>query len=183
MDRSLSSAMSVTSLSPTGSSRGILYTVKSDSQQYGDFFAGFSWTHSVAAPISHAPVSIRQQSHVRNIVLLNSPRNAIALWTRCYGEVKIDRYDPTRKGAYYIAKLASQSGFDYIFENLDRLEYNGPKDLLAAAKKNPYLPQHVKATPRYGSLVLRDPRTRHPIGSASERSSSSISRSDMGDCV
>jgi hypothetical protein len=110
-------------------------------------------------------------------------RNAIALWTRCYGEVKIDRYDPTRKGAYYIAKLASQSGFDYIFENLDRLEYNGPKDLLAAAKKEPLSSSALKATPRYDSLVLRDLRTRHPIGSASERSSSSISRSDMGDCV
>ncbi len=62
-------------------------------------------------------------------------RNAIALWTWSYGDVKIERYDPTRNGAYYIAKLASQSGFDYLLETHDRLDYHGPEDLLAAAKE------------------------------------------------
>jgi hypothetical protein len=87
----------------------------------------------------------------------NLTRNAIALWTGCYGEVKIERYDLTRNGAHYIAKLASQSGFDYLLETHDRLDYNGPEDLLAAAKKNPYLPQHVKVTPVMTRLFFVNP--------------------------
>jgi hypothetical protein len=103
-------------------------------------------------------------------------RNASALWTRCYGDLQIKPYDSSREGARYIAKLASQSGFDYMVENLDRLGYYGHKDLFKAAEKNPYLPQHVKATTRYDSLVLRDPKTRLQINSRSERSN--ISSSD-----
>ena len=90
-------------------------------------------------------------------------RTAIALWTRCYGDVKTERYDTARKGAYYIAKLASQDGFNYLLETYDRLEYRSPNDLVAAAKKNPYLPPHVKAKTCYDSLVLRDPHTKLPI--------------------
>jgi hypothetical protein len=90
-------------------------------------------------------------------------RTAIALWTRCYGDVKTERYDPAHKGAYYIAKLASQDGFNYLLETYDRLEYRSPNDLVAAAKKNPYLPPHVKAKTCYDSLVLRDPHTKLPI--------------------
>jgi hypothetical protein len=199
LDRSMSSVMSAPNLSPTGSSRGILYTVKSNSQQYGDFFAGYSWTHfccgtyrfhtsldkgvsvmkgymrrlgkSIGVRIAYLAVPENRPSGLGHHqirlhwhFLIACPehrtaeltRKARALW-RSYGEPDIERYDPLRDRAYYIAKLASQSGFDYIFDNLDRIEYNGPKDLLAAAKKNPYLPQHVKATSRYDSLVLRDP--------------------------
>jgi len=39
------SSMSATSLAPMGPLCGSLYTVNSNCQQYGDFFAGFSWTH------------------------------------------------------------------------------------------------------------------------------------------
>ena len=42
--------------------------------------------------------------------------NASALWTRRYGTLWIEPYDPSRDGAYYMAKLASQSGFDYLLE-------------------------------------------------------------------
>jgi hypothetical protein len=45
LDRSMPSAISATSLAPTGSLCGSLYTVNSNCQQYGDYFAGFSWTH------------------------------------------------------------------------------------------------------------------------------------------
>jgi len=226
LDRSMSSAMSATSISPTGSSRGILYTVKSDCQHYGDFFAGYSWTHfccgTYQSPTSLDKAASLMKIYVRRLgksmgiripyvavpesrpsglghhqirphwhFLMAGPehraaeltRSAIALWDRCYGDVKIERYDPTRKGAHYIAKLTSQAGFDYIFENLDRLDYRGPKDLVATAKQNPYLPQHVKATTHYDSLVLRDLHTKLPISSATERLGSSISGSGMGDCV
>jgi hypothetical protein len=95
----------------------------------------------------------------------------------------IKPYDSSRQGAYYISKLASQSGFDYQVEKLDRLEYRGPHDLFTAAKENSYIPEHVKATDRYNSLVLRDPNTKLPISSIRKHSHSNVSSSDMVRCV
>lgn len=218
--------MFATSLAPTGSSRGSLYTVKSDCQRYGDFFAGFSWTHfccgtyrlhtsldkgvsltkgymrrlskSIRARIAYVAVPESRPSGLGHHqirlhwhFLIACPehraaeltRNATALWARCYGDVKIERYDPSRNGAHYIAKLADQAGFDYIIDNFDRLGYHGPNDLFTAAKENSYIPEHVKATDRYDSLVLRDPNTKLPISSLSKRSHSNVSSSDMVRCV
>src|SRR5438067_8984546 len=184
LDRSMPSKMSATSLAPTGSLCGSLYTVNSTCQQYGDYFAGFSWSHfccgtyrsptslgkaaslmkgymrrlskSIRVPIAYIAVAESRPSGLGHHAIRphwhfltacpehRAPeltRTARALWTRCYGDLMIKPYDSSRQGAYYIAKLASQSGFDYQVENLDRLRYNGPHDLFAAAKKNSYVPE------------------------------------------
>jgi hypothetical protein len=181
LDRSMPSAQSAASLAPKGSLCGSLYTVNSNCQQYGDYFAGFFWTHfccgtyrshtsldkagslmkgymrrlskTIRVPIAYIAVSESRPSGLGHHAIrphwhfltacpehraAEFTHSAWALWTRCYGDLQIKPYDSSLGGAHYIAKLASQSGFDYQVENLDRLGYHGPNDLFTAAKESSY---------------------------------------------
>jgi hypothetical protein len=53
-------------------------------------------------------------------------RNARQLWTSGSGNASVSRYDPSRSGAYYVAKLAADQDFDFSSDHLDRLSYHGP---------------------------------------------------------
>jgi hypothetical protein len=106
-------------------------------------------------------------------------REASALWTRQYGNFLIQPYDPSRRGAYYIAKLASQAGFEYGLDNLDRLGNRAPDDFVAAVENNPYVPEHIKGINRYDTLVVRDFETKLPINSLNLESRSERSRPEM----
>ena len=90
-------------------------------------------------------------------------RNARQLWTDGSGNAAINLYDSSRTGAHYIAKLAGSQDFNFHFNNLDRLPYQGPKDLFKAAIDNSYIPAHAKGLIRTNTLVLRDDETKLPV--------------------
>jgi hypothetical protein len=108
---------------------------------------------------------------------------ASILWTQHHGNFRIDPYNPSRRGAYYIAKLASHAGFEYLFDNLDRLGNRVPENFLAAVEKNPYVPEHIKGTHRYNTLVVRDFETKLPINSSARESRSERSGPEMGQAL
>lgn len=66
------------------------------------------------------------------------------LWEDRFGNAKIERYDKTKPGTFYVCKLANHPNGTILFNNLDHLRYDGPSDLLAAAAKNPYVPDRLK---------------------------------------
>ena len=66
------------------------------------------------------------------------------LWEEKFGNAEIERYDPTKDGAYYVCKLATHPNGLTVINNLDRLEYRGPSDLIAATYSDPYVPDHLK---------------------------------------
>lgn len=81
--------------------------------------------------------------------------NARFLWDKHYGDSKIDPYDPERSGAYYLAKLAGGSNFEYHVKNLERLAYSGPADIYEYLQTDPYVPDHAKNIACGETLVLR----------------------------
>jgi hypothetical protein len=91
-------------------------------------------------------------------------RNAQQLWTGGSGNASISLYDRSRPGAHYIAKLAGGHDFNFHLDNLDRLPYQGPRDLQAAID-NSYVPAHAKGLIRSDTLALRDNVTRLPVAS------------------
>jgi len=66
------------------------------------------------------------------------------LWKEMHGDAKVEEYDPMKPGAYYVCKLAVNPNSVILPEHLDKLAYHGPTDLLAAAQKDPYVPDHLK---------------------------------------
>ena len=75
------------------------------------------------------------------------------LWQ--FGNSKIERYDPHQEGSYYLSKLAAHPNGDILFDNLERMEFRGPSDLIAAANANPYVPEHLKGKASGQYLVVR----------------------------
>ena len=69
---------------------------------------------------------------------------AQALWTEKFGDAKVDVYDPSQGGAFYISKLAGHANGEFTFANLDLLAHHGPSDLMAAAHASAYVPDHLK---------------------------------------
>lgn len=77
------------------------------------------------------------------------------LWNRYFGNAKVEAYDPSRDAAFYIAKLAGHHNGHLALDNLDLLQYNGQSDLVAVAKINPYVPDHLKERTSGQFLVVR----------------------------
>jgi hypothetical protein len=110
-------------------------------------------------------------SHTAALALLSSPShltaallcNAQQLWTGGTGNAAISVYDQSRSGAHYIAKLAGGQDFNFHMDNLDRLPYQGPKDLFKAASNNSYVPGHARGLIRCNTLALRDNVTKLPV--------------------
>jgi hypothetical protein len=100
-------------------------------------------------------------SHRTTTLLLNAQQ----LWTDGSGNAAIGLYDRSRPGAHYLAKLAGCRDFNFYLGNLDRLRYQGPKDLFKAAINNDYVPAHSKGLIRSNTLVLRDNETKLPVSS------------------
>lgn len=69
---------------------------------------------------------------------------ATDLWKELFGIAKIEPYDANRWGAYYVCKLAVHQNGHVESHGLERLGYHGPSDLIAAARSNPYVPDHLK---------------------------------------
>jgi hypothetical protein len=80
---------------------------------------------------------------------------ATDLWMEKFGDVKVDTYDPARNGVFYVSKLAGHPNGAFLFKNMDLFSYQGPKDLIAAAHANPYVPQHLKSKVHGQYLVVR----------------------------
>jgi hypothetical protein len=76
-------------------------------------------------------------------------------WQQYFGNAQITPYDRNGKATYYVSKLASHQNGLFIFGKLDRMEYGGPSDLLAAAEANPYVPDHLKGRVFGQYLVVR----------------------------
>jgi hypothetical protein len=66
------------------------------------------------------------------------------LWTEQFGDAKIEVYDPSRDGAYYVCKLVGHWNSTFLQGNLHLLRNHGPSDLIAAARNNTYVPDHLK---------------------------------------
>lgn len=77
------------------------------------------------------------------------------LWSKHFGNCKIDLYDPQLDGVFYISKLAAHPNGEFKFENLELLDYRGPSDLVEAAHANPYVPAHLKDRTHGEYLVVR----------------------------
>jgi hypothetical protein len=93
-------------------------------------------------------------------------RNAKQLWTDGLGNAAVSPYDRSRPGAHYIAKLAGGHDFNFHLDNLDRLPYQGPRDLFQAAIDNSYVPAHAKGLIRSDTLALRDNVTKLPVAAS-----------------
>lgn len=82
------------------------------------------------------------------------------------GNAAVSPYDRSRPGAHYIAKLAGGHDFNFHLDNLDRLPYQGPRDLFQAAIDNSYVPAHAKGLIRSDTLALRDNVTKLPVAAS-----------------
>jgi hypothetical protein len=77
------------------------------------------------------------------------------LWTKKFGDAKVDIYDPAQNGVFYVSKLTGHPNGEFLFGNMDLLRYHGPTDLIAAAHSNPYVPDNVKDKVHGKYLVVR----------------------------
>lgn len=107
--------------------------------------------------LGHPPIPIHW-----HFVVATVPRHRSALktcarnvWERYYGNFRGEIYDPSEAGAHYLAKLASNTEFDYQAGNLDRLAYSGPSDLYECFQTDDYVPFHAKQLTSGQTLVLR----------------------------
>jgi hypothetical protein len=80
---------------------------------------------------------------------------ASALWWKHFGDVKVDDYDATQNGAFYTLKLIDHDNGTTLIENLGRLEYKGPSDLILAAQCNQYVPDDLKYKTHGKFLTVR----------------------------
>lgn len=71
-------------------------------------------------------------------------QNAAGIWQDKFGEAHVVPYDSDRSCAYYMAKLAGGSGFEYVVGELDRLTRVGGDDYFERFKSDPYVPDHAK---------------------------------------
>jgi hypothetical protein len=76
-------------------------------------------------------------------------------WQQYFGNAQIQTYDANGEAAYYVAKLAAHQNGMLVVGKLERMEYQGPSDLLAAAELNPYVPDHLKSRVFGEYLVTR----------------------------
>ena len=65
------------------------------------------------------------------------------LWKELFGDAKVELYDSSA-AAYYVSKLSPHQNSTILDGGMERLSYNGPTDLVAAAYANPYVPDHLK---------------------------------------
>jgi hypothetical protein len=80
---------------------------------------------------------------------------AQSVWSKFFGNAEIRPYDPRGEAAYYVSKLAAHQNGLIVASKLDRMEYHGPSDLVAAAAVNPYVPAHLKDRVFGQYLVVR----------------------------
>ena len=66
------------------------------------------------------------------------------LWRELFGDAKIDYYDSSKPGTYYVCKLAANPNCTILAGGIEKLVYRGPADLIAAAQCDPYVPDHLK---------------------------------------
>jgi len=93
-------------------------------------------------------------------------KNAQTIWTAKYGDAKIEPYDATMSGAYYLAKGARENDFDYLLLDLCRLPYQGPTDLMNHSLTAPYVPAHVRSQRTRETRRLRNEQTSYTTSSA-----------------
>jgi len=84
------------------------------------------------------------------------------LWEDMEGNARVTNYDPAQAAAYYLAKTAGKADFEFMLENIDRLPYQGPADLLTASASSSYVPKHAVGHIRLKTLVVRDVTTGLP---------------------
>lgn len=80
---------------------------------------------------------------------------AHSLWEERFGNAKVERYDRTRNGAFYVCKLVNHANGSVLSGKMEWLPYEGPSDLLRAAALNPYVPDHLKDKVFGQYLVVR----------------------------
>jgi len=101
--------------------------------------------------------------------------SAQSIWSDCYGNAKVEEYDPACGGARYIAKLASSTDFDYIVGNLDHLQSQAGRDLFAGFQDDPLVPTHAKSMTR-GKTLYFPPQHKRPRRIAPSERSGRIDR-------
>jgi hypothetical protein len=98
------------------------------------------WHFVAAAPPQHRSALTRQ---------------AKLVWERLCGHADMRPYDAQRGGGFYLAKLAGGANFEYRAHNLDRMAYQGPRDLYARFQSDSYVPDHAKQLTSGQTLVMR----------------------------
>jgi len=66
------------------------------------------------------------------------------LWSKQFGNSRVGRYDSDREAAFYVCKLVGHYNSVFLDDGLDLLPNRGPVDLIASARINPYVPDHLK---------------------------------------
>lgn len=92
----------------------------------------------------HSPVPVHWHFLASSIQPTGMASVAERLWGELFGDAKVDPYDSSSPGAYYVCKLASHQNCTILLDGMERLNYNGPTDLIAAAHENPHVPGHLK---------------------------------------
>lgn len=77
------------------------------------------------------------------------------LWEDSFGNAKVEQYDRSLDGAFYTCKLANHPNGVITFNNLEKMKYDGPSDLIAVSRENPYVPAHLKDKVFGAYLALR----------------------------
>lgn len=125
--------------------------------------------HKLRAPVSYYAALERRYSGcgmspipVHWHFLAACPRSegmvnlATRIWEDQCGNAKIERYDGTRYGCFYVSKLVNHANGAILDGKFEHLKYNGPTDLLAAAATDPYVPNNLKDKVFGKYLALRD---------------------------
>lgn len=92
----------------------------------------------------HSPVRVHWHFLAAGTEPAEMADEAERLWSDLFGDAKVGPYDSSSTGAYYVCKLASHQNCTILDGGMERLKYNGPTDLIAAAQANPYVPDHLK---------------------------------------
>ncbi|MDR3727906.1 MAG: hypothetical protein P4K86_12775 [Terracidiphilus sp.] len=69
---------------------------------------------------------------------------AQALWKDKFGDAKIGPYDESRDATFYVAKCVMLPHCSTEMRFPPFLAYHGSSDLLQAATRNPFVPEHLK---------------------------------------
>lgn len=80
---------------------------------------------------------------------------AVQIWNQIAGDCHAVPYDRREAGAFYMAKLAKGSNFDWVMTRETHLIYGGPADIPEACQTDDYVPEHMKDQTHGETLVLR----------------------------
>lgn len=149
-------------------------TYNAAQQHWGAYLSGFDWNAygcgTYRLPVTEARASMLMDRFIERLTKkVKAPVSYFAacqhsdqlpemmqtLWFKMFGNAKVDSYDATLAGAYYVSKLAAHPNGEFKFDKLELLPNKGPSDLLSAARDNAYVPADLKDRTHGEYLVVR----------------------------